>query len=100
MAVTTQTAARFGLHPGSRLVLTAPLGPVELAVTAVVAERDAGSTFWTQDITVGMPSFVTPGSSTGWGRCWRILVRWRPYRTHSGCRGWRWSGSSRCGWGA
>ena len=56
MAVTTQTAARFGLHPGSRLVLTAPLGPVELAVTAVVAERDAGSTFWTQDITVGMPS--------------------------------------------
>ena len=61
VAVTTQTAARFGLHPGSRLVLTAPLGPVELAVTAVVAERDAGSTFWTQDITVGMPSFVTPG---------------------------------------
>ena len=56
VAVTTQTAARFGLHPGSRLVLTAPLGPVELAVTAVVAERDAGSTFWTQDITVGMPS--------------------------------------------
>ena len=61
VAVTTQTAARFGLHPGSRLVLTAPLGPVELAVTAVVAERDAGSTFWTQDITVGMPSFVRPG---------------------------------------
>src|SRR5580692_2594483 len=61
VAVTTQTAARFGLHPGSRLVLTPLSGPVELAVTAVVAERDAASTFWTQDITVAMPSFVTPG---------------------------------------
>ena len=61
VAVTTQTAARFGLHPGSRLVLTPLSGPVELAVTAVVAERDAASTFWTQDITVGMPSFVTQG---------------------------------------
>jgi putative ABC transport system permease protein len=61
VAVTTQTAARFGLHPGSRLRLTGPSGPAELDVTAIVAERDAGSTFWTQDITVGMPSFVTPG---------------------------------------
>jgi putative ABC transport system permease protein len=61
VAVTTQTAARFGLHPGSRLVLTALSGPVELAVTAVVAERDEASTFWTQDIAVGMPSFVTTG---------------------------------------
>ena len=61
VAVTTQTAARFGLHPGSRLVLTGLLGPVELAVTAVVAERDAASTFWTQDTTVGTPSFVSTG---------------------------------------
>jgi putative ABC transport system permease protein len=61
VAVTTQTAARFGLHPGSRLVLTAPSGPVELAVTAIVTERDAGSTFWTQDITVGTPSLAGPG---------------------------------------
>jgi putative ABC transport system permease protein len=61
VAVTTQTAMRFGLHPGSRLRLTAPSGPAELDVTAIVAERDAGSTFWTQDITVGLPSLVTPG---------------------------------------
>jgi putative ABC transport system permease protein len=61
VAVTTQTAARFGVHPGSRLQLTGPSGPAELDVTAIVAERDAGSTFWTRDITVGMPSFVTPG---------------------------------------
>jgi putative ABC transport system permease protein len=61
VAVTTQTAARFGLHPGPRLELTDPSGPVVLAVTAIVAERDAGSTFWTQDITVGVPSFVTFG---------------------------------------
>jgi putative ABC transport system permease protein len=58
VAVTTQTAARFGLHPGSRVQLTAPSGLVELDVTAIVAERDPGSTFWTQDITVGMPSLV------------------------------------------
>jgi putative ABC transport system permease protein len=61
VAVTTQTAARFGLHPGSRIQLSA-LGSVELDVTAIVAERDADSTFWTQDTTVGTPSFVTPGN--------------------------------------
>jgi putative ABC transport system permease protein len=61
VAVTTQTAARFGLHPGSRLQLTSLSGVAKLDVTAIVAERDAGSTFWTQDVTVGMPSFVTPG---------------------------------------
>jgi len=56
VAVTTQTAARFGLRPGSRLVLKAPSGPVALVVTAIVAERGAASSFWTADTTVAVPS--------------------------------------------
>ena len=36
VAATTQTAARFGMHPGSRLTLAAPSGPVTLFVTAIV----------------------------------------------------------------
>ena len=42
VAATTQTAARFGMHPGSRLTLAAPSGPVTLFVTGIVRERDAG----------------------------------------------------------
>ena len=36
VTVTTQTAARFGLHPGSRLQLTTPTGAVTLVVTAIL----------------------------------------------------------------
>ena len=39
MAVTPQTAARFGLHPGSRVTLIIPTGTVTLAVTAIVRQR-------------------------------------------------------------
>ncbi len=62
-AVTTQTAARFGLHPGSRLQLTTPTGAVTLVVTAIMRERAPGSTFWTADPTAGTPSLVTPPPS-------------------------------------
>ena len=48
-AVSTATAARYGLRPGSRLVLDAPTGPVTLAITGVVAARDPTSTFWQSD---------------------------------------------------
>jgi putative ABC transport system permease protein len=60
VAATAPTAARFGLHPGSRLTLTTVSGPVRLFVTAIVRERAAGSTFWTQDPTAGAPSLVVP----------------------------------------
>ena len=60
VAVTTQTAARFGLHPGSRLQLTTPTGPVTLVVTAILRERGPASTFWTADPAAGTPSLVTP----------------------------------------
>ena len=56
VAATTQTAARFGLHPGSRLTLAAPSGPVTLFVTAIVRQRNPGSTFWQQDTTLAKPS--------------------------------------------
>ena len=56
VAATTQTAARFGLHPGSRLSVATPSGPVGLFVTAIVRERTPGSTFWTQDSTAGKPA--------------------------------------------
>ncbi len=56
VAATTQTAARFGMHPGSRLTLATPSGPVTLVVTAIVRQRDPGSTFWQQDTTVAKPT--------------------------------------------
>ena len=70
VAVTTQTAARFGLHPGSRLQLTALAGPVTLDVTAIITERGAASTFWTADSTVGTPSLndaLSIPSKAYWG---------------------------------
>ena len=56
VAATTQTAARYGLRPGSRVSVQIPGGSVSLYVTAIIAERAAGSTFWTEDSTVGTPS--------------------------------------------
>jgi hypothetical protein len=49
VTITGQTAARYGLHAGSRVVLEGPGGPVRLEVTAVVRERDPAATFWTAD---------------------------------------------------
>jgi putative ABC transport system permease protein len=57
-AVTTQTAARFGLHPGSRLALSIPDGQLRIVVTAIVRMRGAGSSFWAKDSTVGLPSLI------------------------------------------
>jgi putative ABC transport system permease protein len=58
-AASTATAARYGLHPGSRLVLDAPTGPVTLAITGVVAARDPTSTFWQNGGAV-TPLYNTP----------------------------------------
>jgi putative ABC transport system permease protein len=68
VAATTQTAARFGMHPGSRLTLAAPSGPVTLFVTGIVRERDAGATFWQQDTNVARPALQqnTPASPLFW----------------------------------
>ena len=63
VAVTSQTAARFGVRPGSRMALSTSTGTVTLAVTAVVRQREAASTFWTQDPLASQPSPVTPASN-------------------------------------
>jgi putative ABC transport system permease protein len=67
-AVTTQMAARFALHPGSRVVLTIPNGPVRIVVTAIVRIRGPDSSFWEKDSTVGLPSRITGrGTCNCWG---------------------------------
>jgi putative ABC transport system permease protein len=60
VAATTQTAARFTLHPGSRLTITGPAGTITLFVTAIIRPHRPASTFWTQDSTVGVPGLVVP----------------------------------------
>jgi putative ABC transport system permease protein len=63
-AVTTQMAARFGLHPGSGMVLSVPAGPVRILITAIVQIREPDSAFWVKDATVG-----TPSRNVGRGTC-------------------------------
>jgi putative ABC transport system permease protein len=63
-AVTTQMAARFGLHPGSRVVLSVPAGPIRILITAIVRIHEPDSAFWTKDATVG-----TPSRNVGRGTC-------------------------------
>jgi putative ABC transport system permease protein len=66
--VTTQMAARFGLRPGSRVVLTIPTGPVKIVITAIVRIRGPNSSFWAKDSTVGLPSLITGrGTCNCWG---------------------------------
>jgi putative ABC transport system permease protein len=60
IAVTTQTAARFGLHPGSVLKLAAVSASVPVTVTAIVRPRMPGSTFWNVDAVALAPSFNMP----------------------------------------
>jgi putative ABC transport system permease protein len=64
VAVTPPTAARFGLHPGSRMTLISPTGIITLAVTAIVRPQQGGSTFWTQDPLASQPSLV--GTNPYW----------------------------------
>jgi putative ABC transport system permease protein len=76
VAVTSQTAARFGLHLGSRATLSASTGTITLIVTAIVRQRDAGSTFWMQDPLASQPSLVTPATMNPEGQS---TVGNRPY---------------------
>jgi putative ABC transport system permease protein len=69
VAVTQQTAARYSLHPGSRLKVGSPVGtsrlkvgspngPIDLLVTAVVRARNPASTFWAADPLVTTPDLT------------------------------------------
>jgi len=64
ITVTTQTAARFGLHPGSVLKLAAVSGSVPATVTAIVRPRLPASTFWNVDTVAVAPSYNIPGPTS------------------------------------
>ena len=56
VAVTQQTAVRYGLHLGSRLRVSTDHGPVDLLVTALVRARSPAGTFWGADPLIAAPS--------------------------------------------
>jgi putative ABC transport system permease protein len=60
VAVSEQTAARLGVHPGSRLRIFGNAGVVTLVVTGIVRPRFPHSTFWTSDPPAAAPDHVAP----------------------------------------
>jgi putative ABC transport system permease protein len=68
VAVTVPTAARFGLHLRSVLTLETQAVTATLYVTAIIAVRQPGSTFWQQDTTPIRPTLtqVNPNSPMYW----------------------------------
>jgi putative ABC transport system permease protein len=74
VVVSAQTAARFGVRPGSQLRIDAPQsafsgaqGSIVFQVTGVIAPQDASSSFWATDPTVLTPDLVTPaGGQSFW----------------------------------
>jgi putative ABC transport system permease protein len=59
VTVTSATAARFGLHPGSQLKV---LG-AKLVVTGIVRPAHISNTFWQADVTALAPSLTSGGKS-------------------------------------
>jgi putative ABC transport system permease protein len=58
-AVTTATAARFGLRVGSRLTA----GPVQLVVTGIIRPVNPASAFWSTDTVAARPVAVSATAS-------------------------------------
>jgi hypothetical protein len=58
VAVTEQTAARLGLHAGTRIAIGSRAQPVTLEVTGIVRQRLPRSSFWTADAAVAAPDLV------------------------------------------
>ena len=70
VAVTQQTAAKFGLNVGSAVRTTGPqlissgtAAPITLKVTAIVAESQPASSFWEADPSLAVPQLNVPGTS-------------------------------------
>jgi putative ABC transport system permease protein len=59
-AVTTATAARFGLRVGARLTA----GPAQLVITGIIRPANPASSFWTQEPAVAGPA-LAPVASPG-----------------------------------
>ena len=62
VALSAPTAARLGVHPGSRLRLSGNAGVVTLVVTGIIRPRLPHSTFWTSDPPAAAPDHVAPRS--------------------------------------
>ena len=58
-AVTTTTAARFGLRVGARLTM----GPVPLVITGIIRPVHPAADFWTDDPAVARPTLIAGTSS-------------------------------------
>ena len=70
VAVTQQTAAKFGLKVGSAVRTAGPPVPssglattITLKVTAIVAESQPASSFWAADPSLAAPELNVPGTS-------------------------------------
>ena len=70
VAMSTQTAARFGLHAGSKFVMTGPesaatgqVVPITVVVTGIVAPTDPTSNFWTVDPAILAPDLQQLGNN-------------------------------------
>ena len=61
VAVTEQTAARLGLHVGSRLMIGSKTRVSTLDVTGIIRPRFPGSSFWLSDPPAGAPDLVYRG---------------------------------------
>jgi putative ABC transport system permease protein len=70
IAVTQATAARFGLRPGSRLVLHVSARPVTLVVTGIIKPAGPAGTFWTLDPAAAAPSLNQVGRGPGARSFW------------------------------
>ena len=55
-AVTTITAARFGLKVGARL----NAGPVQLVITGIIRPTNPAATFWTDEPGAARPVLTQP----------------------------------------
>jgi putative ABC transport system permease protein len=73
VAVSAQTAAQFGLRPGSQLRIGAPqnafpgaASAIVLQVTGIVAARDPSSSFWAADPVVLTPDLQSTMQGSYW----------------------------------
>jgi putative ABC transport system permease protein len=73
VAMSTQTAAKFGLHAGAKFLMTGPESAqtgkqvtLNVLVTGIVAPTDPTSNFWTADPTILAPGLQGPTDSPYW----------------------------------
>ena len=73
VAMSTQTAAKFGLHVGSTFAMTGPeraatgeVSKVTVLVTGIVAPVDPTSSFWAVDPTIVVPGLQGPTDNQYW----------------------------------